>query len=295
MTKHSPDMGSPSRHTSHGQVHRRLVDLLAGQDAFGRIDGARVIVFARPGKVTLRVGSAPAAAARDLVSSGAAVMEPRSGGAVVRLTEAGHSLARRLQSADPSTGFLAQHVELVRLAPGGSPQEARTVNASESPLLWLYRRKGRDGVALVGDAEFAAGERLRSDLTLAAMMPRLTVDWERQPVAGGGAGLHASESMLAARQRVARALDAVGPEFSGLLMDICGFLKSIELIERERGWPARSAKVVLSLGLSRLARHYGLSNLARGVRQPGRPHHWGSDGYRPEFVGAAVAEAQANA
>ncbi|NVO16045.1 MAG: DNA replication protein [Rhodoplanes sp.] len=149
---------------------------------------------------------------------------------------------------------------------GTGPAGTVLVNEAESPLAWLARRKGRDGRRMIEPEQFLAGERLRADFTFAQLGPRLSVDWSAPLAAGLGGGGPAAltDAVIAARQRLAGALAAAGAEFSGLLLDVCCFLKGLEDVERERGWPPRSAKVVLQLGLDRLARHYGLGGEARG-------------------------------
>jgi hypothetical protein len=147
-----------------------------------------------------------------------------------------------------------------------------TVDESESPLTWLARRKGRDGAALISAVQLEAGERLRSDFTRAQLMPRTTSNWSAAVASGrrsdGGGAAAMTDTVVAARQCVRHALDAVGPEFSGLLLDVCCFLKRLEDIERERCWPPRSAKVVLKLGLDRLVRHYGYTREICGAPRP---------------------------
>ena len=268
------------------QEQERLLKLLAPEGAVARVEDGVAVVFGRKRGVSLRIGSVQATVAAELVSEGA--LDQRKARTCLELTinEAGLARLRRIALGSGGDRFAGQHFSIGECRDGSNEQVMLTVNEAESPLLWLRRRKGKAGHELIGDAEFAAGERLRSELTRARMLPRLTADWERPAIAGtgGGAGLNPTESMIVAKQRADAALSAVGPEFSGLLMDVCGFLKSIDQIERERGWPVRSAKVVLVLALQRLARHYGYSNEARGTDHSGRMRSWTGAGPRPDFI-----------
>jgi hypothetical protein len=167
-------------------------------------------------------------------------------------------------------------------------RETVTVNGSESPLALLHRRKGKDGRPFIDGREFLAGERLRADYGRGRIMPRLGVNWDAVGSGGrrrggpGGAG-ELNDAALAARRRVEKAIEAVGPELSGVLVDICCFLKGMEQVEAERGWPARSAKVVLKSALGALARHY---EPPRGQARGNAPAalHWGTDDYRPALT-----------
>jgi hypothetical protein len=89
------------------------------------------------------------------------------------------------------------------------------------------------------------------------------------------------DEVIAAKERVMRALDAVGPELSQVLVDICCELKGLEEAERSHDWPQRAGKVVLQLALTRLARHYGLDVPSDLPRRRKGIRHWGSEDYRP--------------
>jgi uncharacterized protein DUF6456 len=173
-----------------------------------------------------------------------------------------------------------------------APRNNVSVNPAESPLAWLRRRKDRDGEAMISQAQFDAGERLRADFWFAQMTPRVTMNWsamaptQRRRRAGmtTRADGDLQENIAASRERVRRALAAVGPELAGVLIDVCCHLKGLEEAERAAGWPQRAGKVVLQLALTRLARHYGIGPMA-GAASPraAAVRHWGSDDYRPLF------------
>lgn len=209
------------------------------------------------------------------------------------MSQRGVSALRRMLSA-PAT---AVHPASSRAAvpPAAAPRPPTPVrpmiNDKESPLAWLRQRRDKDGKPMISATAFEAGERLRADFERAQMTPRVTSSWNPAATSSGtargapGAGLETAESVVAAHQRVEAALKAVGPELSGLLLDVCCFLHGLEDAERNRGWPRRAGKVVLQLALAHLARHYGLDREAGAA--VGRVRRWGASDYRP-----AVAIAQ---
>lgn len=173
---------------------------------------------------------------------------------------------------------------------GGGARRPVLVNADESPLAWLRRRKDKTGVPLISDDQFQAGERLRSDFWRAHLTPRVTSGWglpapskRTRRGAPDDAAAHC-DHVLAAKTRVLDALSAVGPELAGVLVDVCCHLQGIEQAEKTQGWPRRSGKVILQIALTRLARHYGLvrdGDVAASVQR--RLRHWGSEDYRPSL------------
>jgi hypothetical protein len=153
--------------------------------------------------------------------------------------------------------FAAQHRMLeTRIIERQGGKVHVAVNLAESPLAMLRRRN------LVDADAFDAGERLRRDYTLAQLTPRMGVDWSAPCAFGRRAAKpdYLPDTVLAAKQRFRAAMAAAGADLSGLLFDVCCELIGMEECEKRRGWPRASAKVVLKIALSKLARHYGIGD-----------------------------------
>lgn len=198
-----------------------------------------------------------------------------TGRQVVRHAHAARSVRRAATPAGPA------------VAMGMPALSGQQINVAESPLAWLRRRTDKDGRPFLGPEQFAAGERLRSDLWRARMTPRVTASWSPIAPARGQprttpGSVEIADSALAARERASRALTAAGAEYVDLLIDVLGHLKGLEEVERSLGLPPRSGKRLLQQGLTALARHYGLlpcTDVEAHVRR--RMQHWGTPDYRP--------------
>lgn len=198
----------------------------------------------------------------------------------VALDDPGRSWLKRLL-AGGDDAFAAQHGEReAAVVDVDGERMGVTVNVAESPLGMLMRLKDKSGRSFLGERAFLAGERLRADFARGGLEPRVTANWDAtvstKAARGPGGGIaELTDAALSARRRVEEALDAVGPELSGVLVDVCCFLKGLETVERERQWPVRSGKLMLKTALLALARHYD-------QRRSGTPRR-GEENNRPEL------------
>lgn len=232
---------------------RRVFRKLASGDYYLAPLDAQTFAVARAGRETRTRVSAPCV---DAWRKRGWLSPHEAAPGTFVLNDAGEGWLLRTQTAiDP---FAAQH-QLLRRKLIATPEGEKSVlvNDGESTLGWLRNRK------LVTNLQHEAGERLRRDFTMAQLNARMGVDWS-QPIARRGFGpkqVLMSDMALAARQRFAAAMKSVGPGLSDLLYDVCCQLLGLEGIERSKGWPKRSGKIVLQIALDRLAAHYGMQEL----------------------------------
>lgn len=186
------------------------------------------------------------------------------------LPEARSWLKRQLLDED---AFASQH-RLETVTP-----EGLRLNLEESPLARLASGE----TPFLARHQVEAGERVRKLFERANLQPRMTMNYSAAHTAGGRgfAAAHDITDLAAQARRQLSALhEALPPDCAGVMLDVCGLLKGLQQVESERGWPRRSAKLVLRIGLEQAARVFGIDAVAVGVGA--RRQMWGE---RPSVVG----------
>lgn len=166
-------------------------------------------------------------------------------------------LKRQMLEAD---AFAAQHREVA------TGPEGVVLNLAESPLARLASASGGEP-AFLERHHVEAGERVRRLVERARLNPRLTMSYSAAHTAGRGGAGHAGElsDMAAdARKALAGIHQALPRDCAEVVLDVCGLEKGLQQVETERGWPRRSAKLVLRIGLDRLAEVWGIGTVAVG-------------------------------
>lgn len=245
--------------------------------------GCRLEGLPDAGRVTRPDGAEMVAAPEVVAFCVRRGLAARRGDLLFATGEARSWLRRYLAAREDA--FLDQHrkVETIEIR-DGEIGEMVQINALSTPLGALCRLRDRAGAPWLPADAVAAGERLARDFHYGALQPRVTQSYEvragERSRPGPGAAADLSDSVVAARHRVASAITAMGPDLSGVALDICCFEKGLETVERERQWPPRSAKLMLRTALLQLHRHYN----PPAPPPARRSHSWGGEGYRPEVM-----------
>lgn len=115
-----------------------------------------------------------------------------------------------------------------------------------------------DGAAWLSTEEMAAAARLCDDWRAGQQGLLGASDWSAPPRGSAPRGPgNAQEARLAhacdARRRAEEALASLAAPLRRVVERVCLHEHGIEALERGEGWPARSGKIALKLGLAQLA------------------------------------------
>ena len=188
---------------------------------------------------------------------------------------------KRALGPDEDEVWREQHSDLrplMRASP--TSQVVVRLNLDESPLASLAKLKDKNGGRFLPQEALEAGNRLHADFIRAQLQPRITQSFSpRIDIGPKGNASDLTDSAIAARLRFNKAVTAMGPDLQGVAVDVCCFGKGLEMVEHERGWPQRSAKLMLRTALMTLHRYYNPP-----VTTPrAKMQHWGDEGFRPDL------------
>jgi Domain of unknown function (DUF6456) len=176
-------------------------------------------------------------------------------GGRLQINAPGMRALERLDAGKGKDGFDQQN-RLMARCKRRVPGAVVDVNLAESPLGWLKRR------ALIDERQWLAGERLRADFYLCQQPARTTMSWDAPPMGKTARGpaehLDPTLVQIGAKQRFGAAMGAAGPGLCDVLWRVVCAGEGIETAEKAMGWPARAGKLVLTLGLDRVASYYRL-------------------------------------
>ncbi len=244
---------------SERRIGRVLARLAAG-DAVLRLDGAGPDygVFTKRDRRRRALLRLRADELRDLESDG--VVVPFEEGGFV-LSKAGLARVAR-EAAQPGEAFVAQHRAIVPrtvIDDDGVLRKVRGLDA-EAPMRRLAALKGPKGESWLSQAELSAAGKLRADWSVGELGLVRGCDWMAAPMGTTRGPANAQEAAMArrcdARRRLADALAKLATPLRRVVERVCLYEEGLEALERSEGWPARSAKLALKLGLAQLAAEF---------------------------------------
>jgi hypothetical protein len=218
-------------------------------------EGAGFGVFPRGDRRRRPVARLSAADVRALEGEG--VLTSIEADAFV-LSAAGHARVRR-DGAPESERFTAQHASIVDRFVMDGAGAARAVRGLDSAagLRRLAALRDANGKPWLSASELAAATALRQDWERAQAGLVRGSDWRAPPKGAAPRGANGQGAAMAARcdarRRFADKLAALAAPLRRAVERLVLYDDGVEALERAEGWPARSGKVALKLGLAQLA------------------------------------------
>lgn len=137
---------------------------------------------------------------------------------------------------------------------------------------------GNRSDAFLAPHHLEAASRLVHLFERAHLRQRVTMSYDPARIgrSQGGARSDVSDTSMDARKRLSDLAGQMSPDCWSVLSDVCLYDKGLQVIEVERSWPRRSAKLVLRIGLDQIAGKMGLDELAAG-QNGAAPRTWLSE------------------
>lgn len=237
-------------------VERALARLAADKAVLMRErEGGGFGVYPRGDRRRRPVARLDAAAVRVLEGDG--VLTANGEGAFV-LSAAGLARVRR-EEAREGEAFAAQHAPIVDRFVMDAAGAQRTVRGYDgaAALRRLAALRDASGRPWLTSAELAAASALRADWERGQEGLVRGSDWRSPPKGVTPRGANGQDAAMAARcdaqRRFTQKLEALAAPLRRTVERVCLYDDGIEALERAEGWPARSGKVALKLGLAQLA------------------------------------------
>ncbi len=146
-------------------------------------------------------------------------------------------------------------------------RDSGSKTGDEAPESVLRLATVAKGECYLAPHHVEVARRLARLIARACLIQRTTMSYDPTRIgACGGRPVQGdlADSAIEARRQLGKMVRQVPRDCWAVLIDTCGFDKGLQQIEQERGWPRRSAKLVLRIGLEQLAALTGLTETAEG-------------------------------
>lgn len=134
------------------------------------------------------------------------------------------------------------------------------LGATTSPIFKLYNRQKSSPNSYLTVSHLKAGQTIFDIFTNTKLTPNVTTNVERL-MAGpqkhymGTKTENVSDKSYNARKKLYNILEYLGDEFAAIIVEVCIFGSGLVVVEKMFDWPARSAKLLLTMALNRLAEY----------------------------------------